>query len=272
MNGKGLCFFILSLLMAMVTPVTGQEGVADRLFGGAIVIDQGENKISLEPALARTTFQKQYASFVFPRLLDYDLQGNLIPVMIKSWEEDDSGEKITFHLYDFSIPSKVNRLKSGDLLESIKFLLRTNPLSPAAIILRDVAGVKDYLKGESELEGLEIIDQHTFVFHLEKPQPLLLHAFADINLAPSRFYDRPGLIATGMGAFTKSSLHLLKANLEFVSGRPFIDYILTSKRENIPPDGRRNVKILLDYVALYPEAQKTDGQLVFPGNVVITLR
>ena len=259
----------LGLLMLCLLLVSGflmaQESWNQPVYGGTLLLDQGENERDFQPASADSLWHRQMASLLYPRILDYDADGNLRPVVIKGWKLEDGGLKLTFLLYDPLQRGQVNRIKAGDILESLKFTLRTNPLSPAAILLRDVQGVKDYLRGESELEGFEVVDDQTFVFHLERAQPLLLHAFADINLSTSRFYDKPGFIAAGLGAFVRQG-DLLQANLNFIEGRPYLDYIGFKGESRIPDKARRKVAVILDPRQLVNSRDANASYAVYPGK------
>jgi len=130
-----------------------------------------DNVSSLDPALAYDTWSTAVVHAMTRRLVDYDLQGNLVPDLAQKWEPSPDGKVYTFHLRPDT------KFADGTPIEAKHF--------KAAV--ERVQDPKTASKGASFYAGitkLEAPAPQTLVVRLREPDPTLVNVMAMTFAAP----------------------------------------------------------------------------------------
>lgn len=239
------------------------------LYGGAVV-RLGENvPVSPDPAMAESVAEKEAASLCCPRLITIDNRGAFAKGVVQDWSWSRDRLSLTLSIRKGLNPSVGKALTAQTVSESIKRLLKANPNSAAAVVLRDIADAVEYQAGSSDnVSGLRVVDEATILITLSAPQPFLLSALADINCAPVQLDESGVLFAHGWGAFNRQSPGRFTANLDFFHGRPYLDLIIFNEDlKNPDPRWRRPV------LAAVHNDQRSDSNeaVIFPGRRCVYL-
>jgi ABC-type transport system substrate-binding protein len=120
-----------------------------------------------------TSIHYTIAQNVFNRLVETenDQNGNMeiLPSLARSWEISPDGRQYTFHLQEDVTFSNGSPLTSSDVKYTFERLL-THPDSCNQDIVDIIQGARELESGEAQhLEGLKIIDDHSFTIILERP-------------------------------------------------------------------------------------------------------
>lgn len=232
-------------------------------FGGAVTLRLDDNVSVTDPAQVRSLAEKQLASLLFPRLIDFDADGRRVGGLLSRWEISADGLTVRLRLED-NDHSGVEDISIGDLATSLHHVLREAPESPPALILRSITGADRFIEGEVPwLPGLNVPDNRTLEIHLDHRQPLLLDAFADIITSPVRTVAEPDTVQDEIGPFRKVPARngILRTNIAFSSGRPFLDYLIVRQGARLP-DGVQNSGIVVDPSK---SAEAGSPSVVYPG-------
>ncbi len=236
------------------------------LYGGAIlrIAKSTANPVAL--TLVRTVLEREIAALDHIRLLELDGDGNLKPEALESWSYSESRLTLSLRLRTDIRDISGKALTAGKMAESLHRLLRENHGSPAAGLLLDIEGVEDYVSGDSEMiSGVAVEDASNMSLLLARPQPLLLYALADINLAPAHRLNE----SSGWGPFIITEAGRYEPDLSFVRGRPFLDHLFIGGSPKIGDDWRRRV---LTRVGYRPTDVSDDATRIdYPGRRCVYL-
>lgn len=119
---------------------------------------------NLDPAFSSAFVDRQVQYNIFDRLLDVDAQMQIVPYLVTSWEASEDGLIYTMHLQ-----------------EGVTFHDGT-PLDAEAVKYNlDRARQPDTRRATelSEVQGVEVVDEHTFQIVLSQPFPAVLGALTD---------------------------------------------------------------------------------------------
>lgn len=125
--------------------------------------------VTLDPALSTDVQSGEVVTTIFDNLVQYDVDGRLVPGLATRWEADSSGLHYTFHLRSGVSFSDGRPLTARDVAASILRALapgsrgRQWPLEP-------ISGARAYADGKaSTLAGLQVPDDSTVIFTLDHP-------------------------------------------------------------------------------------------------------
>ena len=110
-------------------------------------------------------------------LTEFDKNLKPAPVIAKSWEFEDGGKKIVFHLRDDVQWSDGKKVRAQDFEYSWKRLLNPKTASQYAYILFDVANAQEYNEGkvkDASLVGVQAQDDQTLMVTLRHPASYFL--------------------------------------------------------------------------------------------------
>lgn len=217
-----LAVFFFLLTVPGPGPGIGKESAGPGLeYGDAIVVASSGDARTLVPILASDSASSDICGFVFNGLVKYDKNIELVGDLAESWDIEDEGKTIIFHL------RKDVRWHDGRAFTSrdVEFTYRK-------LIDPDV---RTPYSGEYErVKDFAIIDDHTVKITYKEPfVPALSswgipvmpeHALKDEDLNKTRFSRSP--IGTGPYKFkswkTGEKIELV-SNHDYFEGRPYID-------------------------------------------------
>ncbi|MCZ7644577.1 MAG: ABC transporter substrate-binding protein [Planctomycetota bacterium] len=201
------------------------------------------NPPTLDPVKITDVTSHSVAGKLFNTLLRYDAKMQLIPDLAEALPEWDAGESsYTFKLRQDVVFHNGRAMTAADVKFSMERLL--DPAESKRMqILEIVKGAKAKIEGKgavSETPGLVAVDEHTFKFVLERPDPTFLHSLIMVNAAVipreavdeaarkgSTFSQQP--VGTGPFAFKSWQAN---TRIEFVrheryfKGRPHLEGIV----------------------------------------------
>lgn len=200
---------------------------------GKLVIAQGTDLTSLDPARHGTTSEMNYDNAVFDKLYIFDVQGNPVPRLAVShkmvnpttWELK-LRKGVRFHNGD--------PFTAADVKFSIEHYLDPKTKSPFASFFKIIKEVK-------------VVDDHTVQVVTDKPDPLLQKRFAfQIYILPSKYLNEKGYEnflkqPIGCGPFkfiewVRADRLVLEAYEEYWAGPPLLK---TAVFRPIPEDTTR---------------------------------
>jgi peptide/nickel transport system substrate-binding protein len=195
-------------------------------YGDAIVNGTIGDASTLVPMLASDSASHAYAGYMFDGLLEYDKTlSQLEPRLAESWEVEDGGQKITFHL-------------RRDVRWTDGHPFTARDVEFAFHLIRDPATLTAYSEDYKQVQSFEVLDDHTFRVVYEKPfAPALAswgsmvvlprHLLEGKNINESEFAQRPvGLGSHNFESWERNTRFTLRANKDYYRGRPYIERVI----------------------------------------------
>jgi ABC-type transport system substrate-binding protein len=157
---------------------------------------------TLDPARAGDASSAGVIAQVFESLTAFDATLTVRPALARSWDVEDGGRRIVFHLRDGLTFSDGTELGGADVLRSWLRLLDPVQPSPLVSLMFDVEGALDFVRGRSndpatvglEADGLDV------TVRLTRPAA----DFVNVVAGPSFAIVPPGIDA-GPAALTPGS-------------------------------------------------------------------
>jgi oligopeptide transport system substrate-binding protein len=204
-------------------------------------VNLGTEPPSLDWSLATDHVSFNVISNLMVGLTEFDKDLKPAPVIAKSWEFQQGGTKIVFHLRNDVKWSDGKKVTAQDFEYSWKRLLDPKTASQYAYILFDLANAQEYNEGkikDPSSVGVRAQDEQTLVVTLRHPASYFLAITTFEVTFPQRqdivekFGDRwtqPDNIVTN-GPFRMSSWRHenqieLSANRDFFRGKPFLEKV-----------------------------------------------
>jgi oligopeptide transport system substrate-binding protein len=169
-------------------------------------------------------------------LTEFDKDLKPAPVVAKSWDILEGGNKIVFHLRDDVQWSDGKKVRAQDFEYSWKRLLNPKTASEYAYILFDIANAQEYHEGkiaESSAVGVQAPDEATLVVQLRHPASYFLAittfevTFPQrqdiIEKFESRWTDPQNIVTNGpflLSSWKHEDSIELRANPRFFGGKP----------------------------------------------------
>jgi ABC-type transport system substrate-binding protein len=221
-----------SAILAMALAV----GAASHPVGTAAARDSvtilGASAASLDPAIQSDAGSAQVVSQLFESLTDVDASARVQPALAQSWETQNGGKRIVFHLRPGLSFSDGSPLKASDVVHSwLRVLSPTSP-SQLASLLDEVVGARAYREGTGPQSGVGItatsdtdvqVDMATptldFPAIVSSPTLAVVPANIDVNpsvLLPGTFVGSGGYVLSALTA-TETTL---TANPHYWAGPP----------------------------------------------------
>ncbi len=174
-------------------------------------------------------------------LTEFDKDLKPAPVIAKSWEFQDGGKKIVFHLRDDVQWSDGKKVRAQDFEYSWKRLLNPKTASQYAYILFDVANAQEYNEGkvkEASSVGVQARDDQTLIVTLRHPASYFLAITTFEVTYPQRQdiiekfdtrWTEPGNIVTNgpfrLQTWRHENQIELSANPTFFRGKPTLEKV-----------------------------------------------
>jgi oligopeptide transport system substrate-binding protein len=148
--------------------------------GGTMVVTYKDDVVTLDPAIG---YDWQNWS-IFSGLMDYAPgTTNLVPDLAESYDISPDGLTYVFKLRKGVKFHNGRELVAGDIKYSLERTINPKTQSPGQGFFTMIKGFDDMAAGKTEqLEGVQIVDDHTVKFELSRPDATFLHVLA-INFA-----------------------------------------------------------------------------------------
>ena len=194
----------------------------------------GASVASLDPAVQSDAGSAQIVSQVFESLTSIDISLRVQPALAATWETQDSGKQVLFHLRSGLEFSDGSALSAGDVVSSWMRVLAPAQPSQLASLLDDVVGARAYREGTggASAVGLKATDSMDVEVDLVSPAADFPAIASSPTLAvvPPDIDSNPALLApgsfVGSGAYVVSAVTstetTLTANSHYWAGKPVI--------------------------------------------------
>jgi oligopeptide transport system substrate-binding protein len=195
---------------------------------------------TLDPAAQSDAGSAAITAQLFESLTAFDGQLQVRPALARSWQFDDGGRRVTFHLRPGLAFSDGTPLRPSDVVRSWLRLIDHAHPSPLASLALDIDGAAAYLRGESTdpaAVGLHADDAAgDLVVDLARPATDFVNIVAgpSFGVVPPRVGEDPAAVLPGpdfvaSGGYvltgrTDNAL-VLTANARYWAGRPAISRI-----------------------------------------------
>ncbi|MGH7829000.1 MAG: peptide ABC transporter substrate-binding protein, partial [Candidatus Binatia bacterium] len=204
-------------------------------------VNLGTEPPSLDWSLATDHVSFNVIANLMVGLTEFDESLEPVPVVAKSWDVVEGGEKIVFHLRDDVTWSDGQTVRAQDFEYSWKRLLHPKTASEYAYILFDLVNAEAYNRGkitDDGLVGVAAKDDLTLEVRLKHPASYFIAITTFEVTFPQRRdvvekfgtkWTEPGNIVTN-GPFLLSSWRheneiRLQANPDFFLGRPAVERV-----------------------------------------------
>ncbi len=192
---------------------------------------------NLDPIVKPDVATQMVDMNIFSRVVVYDpVAKELQPDLAERWEASDDARSYRLTLRTDVKFHNGRTVTPGDVKYSFERLANPENASPAANLLIDVAGARDFMAGNaSEIRGIQV-QGDVVTFTLETPRPTFLLTLTGVQLsivpkeevekAGQDFGQRP----VGSGPFifeswSRDDKIVLRANPNYFGGRPYLDRV-----------------------------------------------
>jgi len=229
---------LVMVLVATVLVAVVAVGAAWRPFVADAARDSltilGASAASLDPAVQSDAGSAQVVTQVFESLTAIDTSLHVQPALAASWETQDGGKKVVFHLRSNLTFSNGAPLTASDVVSSWTRVLNPKAPSQLASLLDDVVGARAYREGQGQASavGIKAVGSGDVEVALVSPAADFASIASSPTLAvvPSDIDSNPGVLEAGSfvgsGAYVVSGLTetetTLAANSHYWAGAPAI--------------------------------------------------
>ena len=166
----------------------------------------------------------------------------LVPLLAKDWEFSEDGLSLTFYLQEGVKWHDGEPFTAKDVKYTYEWVL-------------DPANGAPNRGQYTAISEIEIVDDHTLVFHLSQPFSFLLNNLARMSIVPAHHGDRADFrqnpVGTGPYKFvswTRDDRMVLEANKDYWQGAPKIPYL---EFRTIPENATRLLALEAGDVDMY---------------------
>ncbi len=226
-----LCLALLALLGSCTSSIaaTSPSERPVRILAGTAT--------SLDPAVLGDAGSAAISAQLFESLTAFDSDLTLRPALAESWQSDEGGRRVTFHLRSNLAFSDGSPIRPSDVVRSWLRLIDPAQPSPLAALALVIAGSEAYLRGENEdpgSVGLRADDgAGDLIVDLVRPASDFLNIIAGPTFAvvppgvgqdPSALEPGKGFVASGGYVFSEqtATAMILTANPNYWAGTPAV--------------------------------------------------
>ena len=184
------------------------------VYGGSLKISEEESFRSIFPLEIVDAISAKIASQIHNGLVKFNAKDLSVNSCIaKNWEIDSSETVYTFELRDnvyfHDDPcfenGKGTKVTANDFKYTFELLCSKDFEHSFNMIKNNIKGAKEFYNGEtSELEGVEVVDEHTLRIYLNEPLSSFIYKLAmpNISVISKTAYEKYGVkMKVGAGAF-----------------------------------------------------------------------
>ncbi|HHO76479.1 MAG TPA: peptide-binding protein [Deltaproteobacteria bacterium] len=223
--------FVLSIIVACSQDnhkevVQGKDPAADtRIAFGDVLVDSALGDASnLIPMLASDSSSHEVAGLIFNGLVKYDKDYNIVGDLAKSWDIEDHGKLLRFHLRRDVTWHDGERFDANDVMFTYQTII--DPKTPTA-----------YAGKYKLVKQARILDDYTIEFTYEKPLAPALISWGALQILPEHLLKGTELAASpltrapiGTGPFRFKDWETgvkitLSANEDYFDSRPYLNGI-----------------------------------------------
>lgn len=194
--------------------------------GDAIVFGTIGDASTLIPMLGSDSASHEYAGNIFDGLVEYDKTlSTLEPRLAESWDVEDGGQKITFHLR-----------RDVKWTDGQPFTARD--VEFGFHLIRDPATLTSYSEDYKQVQSFELLDDHNFRVVYEKPFAPALASWGSMVVLPRHLLEGKNINESDFGrhpvglgphkfeGWERNRLFTLRSNPEYYRGRPWIERVV----------------------------------------------
>ncbi len=160
------------LLVPTLAIAAGTAGCGDGGRGGASTLQYylSADPPTLDPALSTDVQSGEVVATLFDNLVQFDVEGRVVPGLATRWETDSTGRVYTFHLRSGVRFHDGRAVTAHDAQASIVRALAPGGKGGRQWPLLPIRGAADFAAGKSkEIPGIQVPDDSTIAFTLEEP-------------------------------------------------------------------------------------------------------
>jgi ABC-type oligopeptide transport system substrate-binding subunit len=232
----------------------------------------GPEATTLDPAEQFDVGSAQVTSQLFECLTAVDSASHVQPALAASWETQNGGKRVVFHLRPDLTFSDGSALKASDVVASWMRVLSPDTRAPLASLIDAVAGARAYRlgSGAASAVGIHASGDSDVTVDLATPSldfPVIVSS-ASFAIVPSDIDSRPSVLAAGTfvgsGAYVLSSLSAtgmtLSANPHYWAGAPAIGTVnLVTSLGDVDPIAEFEAGKIDYYPLVYPFGSGADA-------------
>jgi ABC-type transport system substrate-binding protein len=131
---------------------------------------------TLDPSLSQDATSARYIVEIFSGLVTLDQELNIVPDIAEEWELTEEGILYTFHLREDAQFHDGKPVTAENFKYAIERACDPRVASVVAdTYLGDIVGARSKLRGQAdEVEGVEVLDDHTLRITIDAPKPYFL--------------------------------------------------------------------------------------------------
>lgn len=165
-------------------PAATAEGAPPRR-GGVLELATFGDLRALDPANVADGLAPQVLQALFAGLVDYDLDGKIVPVLAERWTVEDGGRTLRFRLREGVRFHDGEELTAEDVKRSVERALHPSAPNPFSTYFEAIAGYADFTAKKAEhLEGVVVEGRYLVSFRLSQPDAVFLPVLAMHMLRP----------------------------------------------------------------------------------------
>ena len=208
---------------------------------GVFRVNLGTEPPSLDWSLATDHVSFNVIANLMVGLTEFDRELKPAPVVAKSWQIQEGGKRILFHLRDDVLWTDGQKVRAQDFEYSWKRLLDPKTASEYAYMLFDIVNAEAYNQGkitDDALVGVRALDDLTLEVRLKSPVSYFVAITTFEVTYPQRKdivekfgprWTEPGNIVTNgpfmLTSWQHENMIELRANPAFFLGRPSVDRV-----------------------------------------------
>ncbi len=255
-------FATAALMVAVVVGMAWHPSTAAAARDSVSVYFGGASDATLDPAVQADAGSAQVVSQLFDSLTAVNSNQRVEPALASSWDTQNGGKRVLFHLRPGLTFSDGRALTADDVVKSwMRVLAPANP-SQLAPLLDDIVGARAYREGSGPASSVGISAPSATEVQVDLTNPdadfPAIASGPTLAVVPPDLDSNPRLLApgtfVGSGAYVLTGLTdtevTLTANSHYWAGRPLITtvHILSSTGGNSPVDLFQNGD--LDYTPI----------------------
>lgn len=206
-----LMIIVVAIVFAFSLPAEAEEDT--------LIIASPAEAVSLDPRLENDVYSQERIHTITQPLVKYDTEINIKPRLAKDWEFSDDGQTLTFYLHEGVTFHDGERFTAEDVKYTYEWVLDPDNDSPNRELYTDI-------------EEMEIEDDYTIHFHLERENPFLLNNLARIPVVPAHHGDREDFSTNPVGtgpyefvSWDRDDVMRLEAYEDYWEGEPNFKHV-----------------------------------------------